>query len=89
MTCDSWQAGNTDGYFAVSGHWIEEVAPSVWEPREAILGFTHLNNAHHGKRLGQALFKIVRRLGIAHKACSPLSPTLSTSDHVPVDRLGI
>ncbi|KAG6883858.1 hypothetical protein C0992_007591 [Termitomyces sp. T32_za158] len=27
MTCDACQAGNTDGYFAVTGHWIEETAP--------------------------------------------------------------
>jgi hypothetical protein len=25
MTCDAWQASNTDGYFAVTGHWIEEI----------------------------------------------------------------
>ena len=24
LTCDAWQASNTDGYFAVTGHWIEE-----------------------------------------------------------------
>jgi hypothetical protein len=27
ITCDAWQAGNTDGYFAVTGHWIEEDEP--------------------------------------------------------------
>lgn len=30
LTDDAWQAGNTDGYLAVSGHWIEEVASGVW-----------------------------------------------------------
>lgn len=24
LTCDAWQASNTDGYFAVTAHWIEE-----------------------------------------------------------------
>jgi hypothetical protein len=64
LTCDAWQASNTDGYFAVTGHWIEETSPAVWEAQEALLGFTRLNNSHNGKRLGQALFKIIRRLGI-------------------------
>ena len=26
LTCDAWQAANTDGYFAVTAHWIEETA---------------------------------------------------------------
>ncbi|KAJ6521738.1 hypothetical protein B0H19DRAFT_684815 [Mycena capillaripes] len=64
MTDDAWQAENTDGYLACSGHWIEEVSPGVWESREALLGFTRINYAHNGVRLGQALYKIVARLGI-------------------------
>lgn len=24
VTCDGWLASNTNGYFAVTGHWIEE-----------------------------------------------------------------
>jgi hypothetical protein len=67
LTCDAWQAGNTEGYFAVTGHWIEESTPSHWELKSALLGFTQVNNAHNGKRLGQALFKIVERVGIEHK----------------------
>lgn len=67
LTCDAWQASNTDGYFAVTGHWIEEPRPGILELHSALLGFTRLNNAHNGKRLGGALFKIVNRLGIAHK----------------------
>jgi hypothetical protein len=59
LTCDAWQVSNTDGYFAVTGHWIEESTPSQWELKSALLGFTRLNNAHNGKRLGQALYKIV------------------------------
>ncbi|KAJ7804259.1 hypothetical protein B0H14DRAFT_2383867, partial [Mycena olivaceomarginata] len=46
VTCDAWQAGNTDGYFVVTGHWLEETSPGVWVLQEAILGFTRLNNAH-------------------------------------------
>jgi hypothetical protein len=67
MTCDAWQAGNSDGYFAVTGHWIEETTPSQWELKSGLLGFTQLNNAHNGERLGQALYKIIRRVGITHK----------------------
>jgi hypothetical protein len=67
ITCDAWQASNTDGYYAVTGHWMEEISPGVWELREALLGFTRMNNAHHGMRLGQTLFKIVERLGIANR----------------------
>ncbi|PSR75311.1 hypothetical protein PHLCEN_2v9174 [Hermanssonia centrifuga] len=67
LTCDAWQAGNTDGYFAVTAHWIQELPNREWELRSALIGFTQLNNAHNGPRLGQALFKIVDRLGIADK----------------------
>jgi hypothetical protein len=74
LTCDAWQASNTDGYFAVTGHWIEESTPSQWELKSALLGFTRLNNAHNGKRLGQALYKIVRRVGIGHKVSVYATP---------------
>ena len=67
LTCDAWQAGNMEGYFAVTGHWIEESTPSHWELKSALLGFTQVNNAHNKKRLGQALFKIVECVGIEHK----------------------
>ena len=67
LTCDAWQALNTDGYFAVTGHWIEEPRPGIWELHSALLGFMMLNNAHNGKRLGGALFKIVECLSIAHQ----------------------
>jgi hypothetical protein len=67
LTCDAWQASNTDGYFAVTGHWMEESTPTLWEIKSALLGFTRLNNAHNGERLGQALFKVVKRVGIEHK----------------------
>jgi hypothetical protein len=67
LTCDAWQASNTDGYFVVTGHWVEEPTPAQWEHKTAILGFTKVNNAHNGQRLGQALFKICRRVGILTK----------------------
>ena len=67
LTCDAWQASNTDGYFAVMRHWIEEPTPTKWELNSALLGFTRLNNAHNGEWLGQALFKIIIRIGIVHK----------------------
>lgn len=58
LTCDAWQASNSDGYFAVTGSWINE-ENAKWQLQTALLGFTQLNNAHNGTRLGQALFKIV------------------------------
>jgi len=67
LTCDAWQASNTDGYFVVTGHWIEESVPTQWELKSKLLGFTRLCNAHNGEQLGQALFKVVNQVGIAHK----------------------
>lgn len=64
LTCDAWQAGNTDGYFAVTAHWIEESTLAKWELKSGLIGFTRLNNAHNGERLGQALFKVIIRVGI-------------------------
>jgi hypothetical protein len=58
LTCDAWQASNTDGYFAVTGHWIEERSTGNWTLEHALLGFMRMNTAHNGIRLGQALFKI-------------------------------
>ena len=60
LTCDAWQASNTDGYFAVTTHWIEESTPGKWELKSALIGFMQLNNAHNGERLGQALFKVIK-----------------------------
>ena len=67
LTCDAWQASNTNSYFAVTGHWVEEVESNKWVLRNTLLGFAHMNTAHNGKRLSQALFKICERLGIAEK----------------------
>lgn len=70
LTVDAWQASNTDGYLAVTGHWVEVQGDKSWRLNSALLGFTKLNNAHNGIRLGQALYRIVERLGIAHKVTS-------------------
>jgi hypothetical protein len=67
LTCDAWQAGNQDAYFAVTGHWIEEMASGEWKLQDALLGFTQMNTSHDGVRLGHALFKIIKRLGFGHK----------------------
>lgn len=67
LTCDAWQASNTDAYFAVTGSWVQENSPGVWEVKTALIGFTQMNNAHNGVRLGQALYLVVHRLGITHK----------------------
>lgn len=67
MTCDGWQASNVDGYFAVTGHWIERVGPLHWELRHALLGFVRMNNSHTGKNLGHALYLVLDRLNIVEK----------------------
>jgi hypothetical protein len=67
ITFDAWQAGHSDGYFAVTGHWIQEDKPREWELKSALLGFTMVNNSHNGVRLGQVLFKITERIDISHK----------------------
>jgi len=66
-TCDAWQAENADAYFTVTGHWIEEEIIGEWTEQHALLGFTQMNSAHNGTRLGQSLFKICDCLGIVHK----------------------
>jgi hypothetical protein len=70
ITCDGWQASNTDGYFAVMGHWIEESIPTKWELKSNLLGFTRVSNAHNGERLGQVLFKVIKRVGVEDKVCN-------------------
>ena len=67
LTCDAWQASNTDANFAVMGHWIEECAPAVWTMEQALLRFIQMNTAHNGACLGQALFKVCNHLQIVPK----------------------
>ena len=64
LTCDVWQASNTDGYFTVTGHWIEEPHSGVWEVQSVVLSFIQLNNAHNGKQIGGALFMVMKHLEI-------------------------
>lgn len=67
LTCDAWQAGNADGYFAVTGHWIVERTAGDWTEEHALLRFTQPNTAHNRARLGQALYKVCNRLDIVSK----------------------
>ena len=67
LTCDAWQAGNTDAYFAVTGHWIEEHVPGEWTIEQALLGFIQMNTAHNDARLGQVLYKVCNCLHIVPK----------------------
>lgn len=67
LTCDAWQVDNTDGYLAVTGHWIEERTVGEWTEEHALFGFTQLNMAISGKRLGQTLYKVCNRLGVVNK----------------------
>lgn len=72
VSCDAWQADNLDAYFVATGSFID-VSGGQWKKHTVVLGFVRLQNAHNGKRLGQALYRIVDRLGIEHKVlfCSP------------------
>ena len=67
LTCDAWQADNTDMYFAVTGHWVKVRMPGKWTLEHALLGFTQMNCSHNGARLGQMLFSILNRLRVVHK----------------------
>lgn len=71
LTCDAWTASNGDSYFAVTAHWIEEKSLGKWTLEHALIGFTQMNTAHNGTRLGQALFKICSHLNILHKVSIP------------------
>ena len=44
----AWQASNSDAYFTVTDHWIEEETPREWVEQEALFGFTQMNTAHNG-----------------------------------------
>ncbi len=67
LTCNAWQASNTDAYFAVTGHWIEEHPDGSWTEEHALIRFSQLKTAHTGIRLGQLLFLICDRLDVVHK----------------------
>jgi hypothetical protein len=47
--------------------YIFEVEGGKWGLKSGLFGFLHLNNAHNGVHLGQALYKVVSRLRIGHK----------------------
>ncbi|KAJ3565440.1 hypothetical protein NP233_g7633 [Leucocoprinus birnbaumii] len=38
LTYNTWQASNTNAYFAMTGHWVEKMAPGVWELYSALVG---------------------------------------------------
>ena len=67
LTCNAWQAGNADAYFAVTSHWIEECAPGEWTIEQALFGFIQMNTAHNSVCLGQALYKVCNCLLIMPK----------------------
>ena len=90
LTCDAWQASNSDSYFAVTGHWIEETAPGVWKMQNGLLGFVRMNCAHTGEQRGCALFKVTERVGITHKVSyEKTTTTCSASEliHTTTDRI--
>ena len=72
LTCDAWQASNTNTYSAVTGHWIEECAPAMWILEQALLGFIQMNMAHNGACLSQALYKVCNCLHIVPKVSTEL-----------------
>ncbi|KAM5545613.1 hypothetical protein V8D89_000651 [Ganoderma adspersum] len=56
LTCDTWQAENTDGYFAVTGHWVEEEsrdsgARTEWTIKSSLFGFIRMNCSHDRRQL--------------------------------------
>ncbi len=67
LTCDMWQASTVDGYFAVTGLWIEEKVPGEWKLETTPFRFVRLNYTHTRKRLREALYRVVARLKIKHK----------------------
>jgi hypothetical protein len=67
LTCDAWQADNTDAYFAITGHWIQECTHGEWTVEHALLGFAQMNASHTGAQLGQALYKTCEHLQIVSK----------------------
>ena len=67
LTCNAWQAANTDGYFTITSHWIKEATLGEWSEGHTLLGFTQLNTAHNGAQLGQALYKVCNHLDIILK----------------------
>ena len=73
LTCNAWQASNTDAYFAVTSHWIGEQAPGEWTVEKALLGFVQMDMAHNGVQLGQALYTVCNRLQIVHKVSTDIS----------------
>ncbi|KJA14863.1 hypothetical protein HYPSUDRAFT_208370 [Hypholoma sublateritium FD-334 SS-4] len=52
LTCNVWQAGNQDAYFAITGHWSKEVSPDKWKKHSTLFGFTQMNTSHDGVHLG-------------------------------------
>ena len=77
LTCDAWQASNSDTCFAVTGHWIKVWAPGEWTAENALLGFTQMNTVHNGTHLGQALFAICNHLQIVGKVSTDNLRTVS------------
>jgi hypothetical protein len=66
---DAQQADDLDAYFVATGSLIE-FSGGHWKKRTVMVGFVCLQNARTGKRLGQALFQIVARLGLTNKIFS-------------------
>lgn len=54
-------------YFAVTVHWVEELKDGSWQLKNALAGFVRMQQAHTGIRMGQVLFKVMQRIGIAEK----------------------
>lgn len=54
-------------------HWIEESVNGEWTLCSNLIGFANMQNKHNGVRLGQALYKILCGVGIAHLVRCQLS----------------
>lgn len=61
-TCDCWLADNDDAYFAITLHFIQEMARNHYELRSELGAFVHLPFSHSGERLGQTLYRSFMRV---------------------------
>lgn len=69
---------------------MEDKADGGWELKSSLAGFVNVAEAHTGVRLGQAMYKVLQRIGIAHKVCSSQSTDQSRQPRLPLmaGRLG-
>lgn len=53
----------------MSAHWVEETAKLQWKLKSCLIGFPQLVESHTAVRMGQGLFKVVKRVGLVKRVC--------------------